>query len=427
MSIRAFVLSDLHLGDPEGMLPVVDGGDGIRSVRPEFLRFLEKVERMPAQERKPLLVLAGDVWDIARCNLEDVADLSLSVFTELAPRLAVFESILFLPGNHDHALWTLLQTQTCILRPLEARRNPSTASESRVRPLPRSQCALLDFRAEADPELRIPGVTPPYVGNIFLTGLAGGAIAVNVAYPNLVVRRPDGSVLLVTHGHFFQQTWTILSDLLAPVVGDALPSGRNLSNLETLDASLTDFLNFSLAQVGPLNATFQAVFDDCRAGREPPQIRPVLAALRRVLDEAIPFERSESLVARACETVSDGLLDASLFGLRHLLRWKIAQAKPASQDPGGRPAHGFLADPAHHPRIEAYLQATTSDREIPVEEVDEVVFGHTHQSLVGEPMRLREDGPGIRFWNPGSLLARSGEAPDFRPLAIDHAGRVHLF
>lgn len=422
MSVRAFVLSDIHIGDPKGLaLASGDSFEPLR-IRKEFLAFLDRVEAMPPQPHKPMLVLAGDVWDVAIDNIDEIATLSWRVFDALKPRLGAFESILFLPGNHDHALWTLLQTQTCIIRPLDER---AQGRDAKVHPLPHAQEALLDFTKGPHPELEIPGVRPPYTGNVFLTGFTGGNIAVNVSYPNLAVRRSDGSNLVVTHGHFFEQAWTLLSDLFLPSMGGQLPPGRDLASLEMLNASLTDFINYSLAQVGPLNHVIQGIYEDFRLGREPPQLRSVIAALRTVLDRAAGSRDPFTPLERFKEAATDLLIDFELFLLKIILRTSLANARSETILPSGR-LPGILDDQDKVDKIEAYLEAVRRDRSIPTDSVSEVVFGHTHESIRGRVLSFG-DGGSVTFWNPGSLVAPDGSDPDFLPLAIDHEGRVAPF
>ena len=352
MSIRAFVLSDLHIGDPCGMAVATKGSFEPIRIRKEFLDFLDRVEAMTPQEKKPLLVLAGDVWDIAIDNIDEIATLSWTVFDALKPRLASFESILFLPGNHDHALWTLLQTQTCIIRPMDERAKGDRSAK--VFPLPHSQEALLDFREGPHPELKIPGVKPPYTGNVFLTGFTGGNIPVNISYPNLAIRRADGTNLVVTHGQFFEQAWTLLSDLFLPAVGRQLPPGRDLASLEMLNASLTDFINYSLAQMGPLNHVLQEVYEDFRVGRKPPQLDPVLRALRQVLDRAAGGDDPRTLKEALVEWASDRLID---------FRARPSQAGPADL-PRQRPQRdsASIRTPDRHPR---QSRQAREDRRLP--------------------------------------------------------------
>jgi len=422
MSIRAFVLSDLHIGDRAGM--VVAGRDGrfqspLR-IRSQFLDFLARVAALKL-EHKPLLVLAGDVWDVAVDNIDDVATLSWDVFEELREGFSLFESILFLPGNHDHALWTLLQTQTCVIRPLD--RRAAGDRTAKAFPLPHAQEALLDFTKGPHPELEIPGVKPPYTGNVFLTGFTGGTIPVNVSYPNLAIRRADGRHVVVTHGQFFEQAWTLLSDLILPATEENLPKGRNLASLEMLNASLTDFINYSLAQMGPLNDVLQQVYEDFRVGREPPQFVPVMKALHDVLDRAADdHDRSLKGILRSFR--NEIVIDIALALVKHYVRANLENAKSETILPSGR-APGILDNPDKLAKIEAYLRDVREDQAIPTPEIDQLVFGHTHESIRGRMIVL--GGKSIECWNPGSLVAPNGGDPDFMPIAIDHEGRAAAF
>lgn len=426
MSIRALVLSDIHIGDPCGLALATNGSFEPLRIRPELIDFLERAKKVPASQegKKPLLVLAGDVWDIAIDNIDEIATLSWRVFGELKEKgyLDSFESILFLPGNHDHALWTLLQTQTCIIRPMDER---AKGIEAKVHPLPHAQEALLDFNDGPHPELRIPGVKPPYEGNVFLTGFTGNAIKVNVSYPNLAIRRRDGTNLLVTHGHFFEQMWTLLSDLFVPAVGSKLPVGQDLASLEMLNASLTDFINYSLAQMGPLNPVLQKIYEDFRVGKEPPELEPVLRALRKVLDRSFGSDDPPNPWVAFKEWGTDLVIDLELGLLKHALRLSLSNARSETVLPSGRQS-GILDDPDKVAKIDAYLSAVRNDLAIPTPTVDEMVFGHTHESIRGRQLVFGETKT-VTFWNPGSLVDPSGKGPDFMPLAIDHEGRVSKF
>jgi len=230
---------------------------------------------------------------------------------------------------------------------------------------------------------------------------------------------------VVTHGHFFEQAWTLLSDLFLPSMGGRLPPGRDLASLEMLNASLTDFINYSLAQVGPLNHVIQGIYEDFRLGREPPQLRSVIAALRTVLDRAAGSRAPFTPLERFKEAATDLLIDFELFLLKIILRTSLANARSETILPSGR-MPGILDDQGKVDKIEAYLEAVRRDRSIPTDSVSEVVFGHTHESIQGRVLSFG-DGGSVTFWNPGSLVAPDGGDPDFMPLAIDHEGRVSAF
>ncbi|BDU74013.1 hypothetical protein [Mesoterricola silvestris] len=427
------IISDIHLGDPRGVVPDPPMAgcatlNGV-SVRQGWVDWMDRVDQQLAAQgegaRIPYLVLNGDFWDIAIRNVDEAAALSLDFFraVEVEKR---FSSILFLPGNHDHYLWSLVQIETSILRPLENLRQQGTGTQtSGVWKLPHSQCATLDFRKPGGPELSLWRVKPPYVGNVFAGGLTGGRIPVNVAYPNLHLLRPSGGACVVTHGHFFQQAWTLISDLLRSSLGPHIPGGMDLYCLELLDAGLTDFINYSLGQVGPLSSVVQGIYDQVRMGKEPPEIAKILSALRKVLDDAVSFTDEPWWKAGPLEWGSDRFIDFELLVARKLLESAIKRAGGGNVLPKGRNVTNFLKDPENCAKIADYLDCTQRDPSVQGVRFDEMVFGHTHETISGDVLTL-DGGRTLKCWNTGSLVSQS-DRTDFMPLAIDAAGLISPF
>lgn len=428
----AITISDIHLGDPQGVVQTLPGpgcttpiAHGKGYVRQAWLDALGRIDKLIAKEapgqKIPRLVIAGDFWDVAIRNIDEAADLSLAFF-ETAELQKRFESILFLPGNHDHYLWSLVQMENAVIRPLENLRRsanpvPGTAN---VHPLPHVQCAVLDLRNPAKPGFAIQGVQPPYEGNIFTTGLTGGRIPVNVAYPDLHVLRADGKATVITHGHFFQVAWTLLSDLLRPTLGAHLPGGMDLYFLEVLNAGLTDFINYAIGQVGPLSSVLQSIYDKARHGVEPPELDQVLGTLRDMLDKAVTYDQGSNiftkLKAMAQEWGSDRVIDVEIAILRHLVESAIKGAQAGSALPTSRNVTGFLQNADNRAKIAYFLTCARRDETLHGIAVDELVFGHTHESISGEVADIEGSGP-VRCWNAGSLVAPSARC-DFMPLAI---------
>ena len=425
------IVSDVHLGDPQGIaLEAARGGyipQGSLHVRRQWGDFVKAIEERIAADapgkKIPLLVLAGDFWDLAIRNIDEATDLSLRFFAS-AGLENLFEQILFLPGNHDHYLWSLVQVENSIIRPLDALRGQPPQTTKTVRTLPHVQCAVIDFR-KAAPVLDIRGVTSPLHGNIFATGLTGGRIPVNVAYPNLHLIRQGGNVGVVTHGHFFQGAWTLLSDLLRTSIGSTLPGGMDLFYLELMNSSMTDFFNYSLGQVGPLSSVLQRVYDDLRAGRQPPETRKILETLRAMLDEELDFSDDPWLQAKLEELGSDLLLKIVLALVRKGLETAIHGAQSKSALPTARDSMDFLDGPKNLAKIGDFLSFTAKDPILSGLPINELVFGHTHERIAGQNISVGR-WKDVRCWNPGSLVA-SGERCDFMPVEIQESGAVTPF
>jgi hypothetical protein len=429
----AIILSDIQIGDEEGVTcatakpgytPLeIDGSEPL-FVRDQLLSLLRDVDDVCGNGKVPYLVLNGDAWDVAICNIQHVVELSWRFFaaTRIADR---FEQIIFIPGNHDHYLWTMVQTQTCVVRPLERKLGtPGGVGSAVVRPFPHAACGRLTLDDGALHTFSIDGVRPPYDGNVYTTGLTGSrALPVNVVYPNLYVQRPGtGRATLITHGHFFQLGWSLMSDILRPALGSQVPR-MSMMYLELLNASLTDFTNYALAQVGPLSAVFTRIYNELRSGQVPPELHRALEAIRSILDDQIAFDDDPALVARVKEFGSDRLLDLLMRIVKTAMRGALAGSRNGNLLPRGRDMAGFMRDERSRAKVEDFLTMAAPD--CPSYVIDTLVFGHTHESTAGGTLRV-EGTPHLAVFNSGSLVDR-GHRADFLPLALYPDGSLSAF
>jgi len=99
--LKVLALSDLHLGEPEGLL--YDGGVNIQDV------VLSKVSEL-AKGRDGLeggieeLILIGDIVDLSEATQEEAYRNTKVFLTALLGRVNV-DRVIYIPGNHDHHLW----------------------------------------------------------------------------------------------------------------------------------------------------------------------------------------------------------------------------------------------------------------------------------------------------------------------------------
>ncbi|MGD1148417.1 MAG: metallophosphoesterase [Thermoanaerobaculaceae bacterium] len=433
----AVIISDIHIGDDAAIVTpqAAKGYSGVGTsgvyVRDDFQQFLATIGKIvdgPPAKKIPFLILNGDGWDVAIKDVEDVAALSQALFEALEIEKC-FDQILFLPGNHDHHLWTMLQTQTCVVRPLEKAAGSPTGPaavvklvDTKVQAFPHEQSGVLDL---AKGELAIPGVKPPYDGHVFLSGLTGAKrIPINVVYPNLYLVPPAPTQsILVTHGHFFELAWRLLTEVLAQLlIREHVRT--DLVNLEMLNSPLTEFFNFSLAQVGPVSTLVNRVYNQVRTGQKPPELEIALDSLASYADRAIEFHGDNlwsGFVAMLKEAGSDAAIKAVRSLVESLLLSALRDAKRGSLAvSGARHDAQFLERPGMLDFIDQYI--TMSRRKQPNLDFDTVIFGHTHEAFPRRTRQLREAGQ-VAFWNTGGLVGIDGQC-DFMPLMVDSAGNV---
>ncbi len=416
----ALILSDVHLGDEDGVLsPEPKPGFerlGDLFVRSELTSLLARVRALVAARgaRIPFLVIDGDVWDTAVRTVAEVAALSRRFFPAI--RLdELFGAAIFVPGNHDHHLWELLQSETCILRPLERTRGVGDTGGTVVHEFPQAQSGFLDLGTGA---LDIPGVAPPYLGNVYVSALTGGAgLPVNVVYPNLHLCSGEPGrreTTLVTHGHFFELAWCLLSELFAPVLAEK-GIALDLARLEMLNSPLTELINFSLAQQsGALAGIVWELYDDARDGRKPRDLDQLGRSLVRVLDEAVLPDAPEDVVSwlKAQATkAAIRLLPAVLTSLF------TRSARGSEPDASGfvsraRWDASFLEGEKTRSRMASLVSASAAEARAPIRRL---VFGHTHVAFPATRCDLT-GFPGLEAWNTGGWVPKPGQPCSILPI-----------
>jgi hypothetical protein len=249
--IRWVSLSDLHLGERNSLLSSVHPG----TLKVDPLTASPTMEALVAclralvgnQEPKPGLVLHGDILEFAT----GPATRALMVFerfvelTLVGPD-ALFEEVVYVPGNHDHHIWVSARETQYV----EGLKNRPTGTE-----FPDDRHATRAFA----------GVEPPVQGYV-LTELIRRfpslkTAAITTAYPNFGIVRPDGrKAVLWTHGHFIDPLYRLMSELNTIVFPDShLPV--DVETLEQENYSWIDFFWSTMGQTGAAGAQMGRIWD----------------------------------------------------------------------------------------------------------------------------------------------------------------------
>jgi len=231
MNVVSVVLSDTHLGSAHSVL---DPDAAARSGQ-TYPDHLESVLFAPLKRALPngkakFLVLNGDTIDFSLQTFQQ-ALLRAAGFMQKIVASQIFEEIIYIPGNHDHNVWQLLQHEVTVTRRVAAGLPP--------KPYPYVQAGLLDLTQST---LSLPNVGSPY-GDVFLKGLfhlgapAGpdaDELPIAVVYPNLFMftqGSPDRPIL-ATHGHLFCLPWILLTEVftrLKPLPNPSASTRRSRS------------------------------------------------------------------------------------------------------------------------------------------------------------------------------------------------------
>jgi hypothetical protein len=270
-AIRFVVLSDLHFGAENSLMTSVvkqptrppsaaaAGATGPEpyaaaptTPSPVLVAVADALRTLiQHQDDPPILVLAGDVLDLALSS-DAIAATAFECFVEAAfgqsPRLFA-NTVYYLPGNHDHHLW-------------------ESAREAQYV----TYLEELDAGAPLGEPWHVTGLLPSTLRptregllQALIRRRPGGEdVTVLVAYPNLALVTPDGRrCRVVTHGHFTEPIYTLMSqmrDLLFP--DQRTPGGLSMAALEAENFAWIDFFWSTLGRSGEVGSDVGLMYAD---------------------------------------------------------------------------------------------------------------------------------------------------------------------
>jgi len=338
--IRYVIVSDLHFGAENSMLTALterpatgtDSGFSADPQRPSpmltgLVDGLRQLTRH--QDRPPTLILAGDILDLA-LSPDEVSAMVFRFFGHLAfgDGAPVFDPVVhYVPGNHDHHEWEIARESQYVSY---ACAQPPKATL--VAPWHTTKLVASDER--------------PTASSAFLTGLlrgqAGGdrRIKVQVSYPNMALRAPDGRrCLIVSHGHFTESIYTLMSrlrDILYPGQRQAAPA--DIERMEGENFAWIDFFWSTLGRSGQVGVDMAMIYADLTSPRDIDElVSNLTSALLKgkgrawlrpvegwVLNEI--FTREANRIARSERgTPTVTLTPAGQAGLRDYLAGQVGQ------------------------------------------------------------------------------------------------------
>ena len=354
-AIRYVCLSDVHFGAANSLLTDVNA-DSV-TVNPthashvlvHLVECLRALVTAMGGDRKPTLVLHGDVLDLALSPLPDSA-MAFQRFVELAwPAQGepLFDSrVIYVPGNHDHFLWrtaiSQLYHEDVLATPLD-------------QPLPPIRSVTSMFSAlDMD-------ISSPVLAEILGRGSKRRA-TVTTVYPNfgIVSDRRDRCVV-VSHGHYIESIYRLQSRLLDLVFPDQ-PLAEDIATIERENGDWINYFWSSWGAAGKVGEGVMLVYDKLQ---DPGHTKALFKTFAESLATLLPGARWEHwLEAR----VLDAGVDAVCGHMAGMARNQTADVLSADARAGLR---WYLEGP-----VLKELHAELGTR-VP----DDVtfVFGHTHK------------------------------------------------
>ncbi|MCA1743268.1 MAG: metallophosphoesterase [Desulfovibrionales bacterium] len=288
----AICISDFHIGERYGGLTdnpghpdryqQLDGSDPSKPfVRKEFMDFLLYCKAMKGRHGKiKYLIILGDMWDLAMNNQESTFALSSVFFRqlkELNKGLGIgelFENVIYVPGNHDHHFWKMLQERYWVTQRLEQGNTPLE--------MPRIAGLTLDASTGAVQRAE----TPTGENRIPLHNLASPLLGLDsetpvyVAYPHIFLKKTNNEYTLLTHGHLFEPNWNMVTMIFGELMkNNDVP--LTIRNIEMFNSITTEMHSHALGQTPPYEF-WEKIYDLQYTDKVPPEwqkgVRKILEA-----------------------------------------------------------------------------------------------------------------------------------------------------
>ena len=245
------------------------------------------------EEEPPSLVLLGDVLDL---SLSPPAR-SYRVFETFVQSLFVGpenknkdirlskKEVYFVPGNHDHTLWTALKYQ------------PSASEADKGYIADTEERGIYSRFKGVSPAFQLPD--PQYqswlLQELFQTA-TGVEIDVPVYYPNLGRVNADNSrAVVMHHGHYIEATYKLLSIVFAGFHGREC-GPIDVEQLERENGNWIDFGWSTLGENGPIGQDIASFYQFLLTGSHQGRLQTRLSdALSDKLMEVLPIPKTNQM------------------------------------------------------------------------------------------------------------------------------------
>ncbi len=250
-NVRYVCLSDLHLGEEHSLL--TDAQDFSRpspTVRALAECLAHLLQHNDARAPKPWLILNGDVLDLALCpQQQTLVTFEQFLRTAMPPSGGLFDAIIYVPGNHDHHVWS------------GARDTQYAQYLSRLAPdaAPQAPWDTTKVMMDLNGKDRLVHPTLTAVAQR-IPHLRERNFEILVAYPNFGVAGDDGRAVVFHHGHFIEPAYHFFSTLGSLFFPEQkLPV--DIYSLERENAAWIDFFWSALGSCGRIGGDIETIYD----------------------------------------------------------------------------------------------------------------------------------------------------------------------
>jgi UDP-2,3-diacylglucosamine pyrophosphatase LpxH len=386
--IRWMCVSDLHLGALNSLLtPVAADGERVdpAQVSPVLPALCEALRTLCLGADPPELIVLGDMFELALGTAADAGATFAQFVTALRPGsgdAVIAPRIRFVPGNHDHHLWTRARGASYMEHisglpvteplPYEAHCTRLVPDEDRY-PVRDALIELLALRA--DPLARI---------------------VVEQSYPNLGIMGPTGQrAVVLSHGHFIEPLYRAMSTL-EDFRQSRPPDPPSSEDLEAENGAWIDFFWSSMGDSGSVGRWARKLYESLQSDEA---VDAEIDAIRRAFSR-----RPRSGVRGRIEglLLDGGLTTAAKRSMRR------ERFQPGSLSESGRSGLiSYLSGPV--------ARQMRDERWAPKEVA--FIFGHTHKPFIEVDASKGLPGPGTVI-NTGGWVVDAIEPEEHKGASV---------
>ncbi len=392
--MKLAIISDTHLGDPLCSLVEKNGNDYIEG--PKYKEFREA-----AGTGNDYLILLGDILDFSVTSYEN-AYRAGKVFFSLVQEDKIADQIIYVPGNHDYDIWNIVENEVNIIHQI---RNGKIPRKFRT-----AVPGILDDRTDTEtPGFTLPGVGKrtdgSYTyGGLFLDRITDPPSNFVFAYPNLYLTTDEGTILM-THGHYLDNYWSLLSKWAPIIFGKDLKLGTKMDIQEMVGMNFpfNQLACSGVGQAGILSEILSEVQQQIKEGRIE-KTRQYLDNLDNYLDEHVFDYR------KWYQFINETASDFASNKAKKLILDKI------SAEIKIRYNREYFELPEVQERFFDYYNACLAEIEdlgklynIHIPEPDKIIFGHTHEPIpLEKPLKMTShQGNAVNLYNTGGWLSKN--------------------
>lgn len=401
MPITNICLSDLHAGAVTSLLTPLDPTElkwkpnlGPTEVTTTFFTAFNKfcdafarIEGNPPDDKTDLIIL-GDALDLSFSpparSFEILKEYLHALYSTIGDHLS--ENMIFIPGNHDHSIWTAERYQRMVdANVKDAKEFEITKLFTPLEDAPSSGLLQSLFKnnkiGDLNPEL--PDGEPAS-GNIH-------EVKVRCYNPNFgIINEDQSKSIIFHHGHYVESMYRMMSKL-QQVLSNTPQINLNALPLEAQNANWIDFGWSTIGQSEALGLEITTVYQYLLSGSRSDHLQKRMALhLSEQLIDLANLPRTKD-ISHGAQTLAFGIIDSLIGKFSQLERYGYTEHLSAES------VQGLIEylEKTVLPQMMDEIKKTTRNTTF--------VFGHTHKPFEDRLVVNGYDMP-VDVYNTGGWI-----------------------